>query len=145
MIFFLFVYLLATELNASAASTAEVLVFRRGHVPKHIQNAVKDTPNNGSDSASSPAAHAELDRAQDKDVNFIPVQHNIFTWRNVIYDISIKGNPRRLLDHVSGWVKPGTLTALMVYPMSLFTHVVMPGDLLRHWLRVSPAQERLPC
>jgi ATP-binding cassette, subfamily G (WHITE), member 2, PDR len=28
-------------------------------------------------------------------------------------DIKIKGEPRRLLDHVDGWVKPGTLTALM--------------------------------
>lgn len=27
--------------------------------------------------------------------------------------IKIKGEPRRILDHVDGWVKPGTLTALM--------------------------------
>jgi len=31
----------------------------------------------------------------------------------VCYDIKIKGEPRRILDHVDGWVKPGTLTALM--------------------------------
>ena len=43
----------------------------------------------------------------------IPPQKDIFTWRDVTYDIQIKGEPRRLLDHVSGWVKPGTLTALM--------------------------------
>ena len=30
-----------------------------------------------------------------------------------MYDIQIKGEERRLLDNVSGWVKPGTLTALM--------------------------------
>lgn len=29
------------------------------------------------------------------------------------YDIKVKEGHRRLLDHVSGWVKPGTLTALM--------------------------------
>ena len=29
------------------------------------------------------------------------------------YDIKIKKEPRRLLDDVDGWVKPGTLTALM--------------------------------
>jgi ABC-type multidrug transport system ATPase subunit len=28
-------------------------------------------------------------------------------------DIEIKGKERRLLDHVSWWVKPGTLTQLM--------------------------------
>jgi ATP-binding cassette, subfamily G (WHITE), member 2, PDR len=32
---------------------------------------------------------------------------------HTIADIKIKGEPRRLLDHVDGWVKPGTLTALM--------------------------------
>ncbi|CAK7240022.1 MAG: hypothetical protein STHCBS139747_001457 [Sporothrix thermara] len=46
-------------------------------------------------------------------VHGIPPQKDIFTWKNVVYDIEVKGKERRLLDHVSGWVKPGTLTALM--------------------------------
>jgi ABC-type multidrug transport system ATPase subunit len=50
---------------------------------------------------------------QSDEVNMIPPQKDIFTWKEVVYDIEIKGEPRRLLDHVSGWVKPGTLTALM--------------------------------
>ena len=41
-------------------------------------------------------------------------QTKTFHWKDVCYDIKIKGNPRRLLDRVDGWVKPGTLTALMV-------------------------------
>ena len=53
------------------------------------------------------------EKTQDDAVGAIPAQKDIFTWRNVVYDIQIKGEPRRLLDHVSGWVKPGTLTALM--------------------------------
>jgi ATP-binding cassette subfamily G (WHITE) protein 2 (PDR) len=40
-------------------------------------------------------------------------QRSIFSWRDVVYDIHIKDKPRRLLDHVSGWARPGTLTALM--------------------------------
>ncbi|GKT90617.1 ABC-2 type transporter [Colletotrichum tofieldiae] len=32
---------------------------------------------------------------------------------DICYDIKIKDEPRRILDHVDGWVKPGTLTALM--------------------------------
>jgi ABC-type multidrug transport system ATPase subunit len=38
---------------------------------------------------------------------------SVFHWNNVCYDIKIKKETRRLLDHVDGWVKPGTLTALM--------------------------------
>ena len=29
------------------------------------------------------------------------------------FDVKIKSENRRILDHVDGWVKPGTLTALM--------------------------------
>ncbi len=29
------------------------------------------------------------------------------------FDVKIKSETRRILDHVDGWVKPGTLTALM--------------------------------
>lgn len=38
---------------------------------------------------------------------------SVLTWRDVTYDIRIKNEPRRLLDGVSGWARPGTLTALM--------------------------------
>jgi hypothetical protein len=41
-------------------------------------------------------------------------QTAIFSWKDVVYDIRIKGEARRILDYVDGWVKPGTLTALMV-------------------------------
>lgn len=37
----------------------------------------------------------------------------IFHWRDLCYDIKIKGETRRILNNVDGWVKPGTLTALM--------------------------------
>lgn len=39
-IFFLVVYLVATEINSSTSSSAEVLVFRRGHIPKYISDNV---------------------------------------------------------------------------------------------------------
>lgn len=56
------------------------------------------------------------EKAQGSDgdeVDAIPPQKDIFTWRNVVYDVPVKEGTRRLLDNVSGWVKPGTLTALM--------------------------------
>jgi ABC-type multidrug transport system ATPase subunit len=53
---------------------------------------------------------------RDEPIDFskvMPEQQSIFTWRDLCYDIPVKGGQRRLLDHVCGWVKPGTLTALM--------------------------------
>ena len=39
---------------------------------------------------------------------------DVFTWKNVHYDVTIKkGETRRLLDDISGFVAPGKLTALM--------------------------------
>lgn len=106
----MFIYFVATELNASTTSTAEVLVFRRGHVPAHLQSNNKRKAND--EELSAPQAAAEATEKEDE-TNVIPPQKDIFTWRDVVYDIEIKGEPRRLLDHVSGFVKPGTLTALM--------------------------------
>jgi ATP-binding cassette subfamily G (WHITE) protein 2 (PDR) len=121
MFFFLFVYLFATEFNSATSSSAEVLVFRRGHVPKQLVAAEKAAK--GDDEAPASAGvtgangagkdDAELEKEQDDQVQALAPQTDVFTWKDVCYDIKIKGEPRRLLDNVSGWVKPGTLTALM--------------------------------
>ncbi len=113
---FMAMYFVAVELNSSTSSTAEVLVFRRGHVPSYMKNLDEKQAND--EEAGAPAEKgAERSSSSDEDekadVNVIPPQKDTFTWRDVSYDIEIKGEPRRLLDNVSGWVKPGTLTALM--------------------------------
>src|SRR5689334_16513459 len=43
----------------------------------------------------------------------IKEQTAIFHWDGVNHNINIKKEPRLLLDDVDGWVKPGSLTALM--------------------------------
>jgi ATP-binding cassette subfamily G (WHITE) protein 2 (SNQ2) len=44
----------------------------------------------------------------------VPMMTDVFTWRHVQYDVSLKkGETRRLLDDISGFVAPGKLTALM--------------------------------
>ena len=99
--------LVATEFISAKRSKGEVLLFRRGQVP----------------SLSAPAdEEAKIaDRVVSRDLTrqiTVPVaiqrQTAVFHWDGVNYDIKIKGEPRKLLDDVDGWVKPGTLTALMV-------------------------------
>ena len=106
-IFFMALYLISTEMNSSTSSTAEVLVFRRGHVPKYMTEAgsAKNDEETTEKQTSSTTGETQ------QEVNAIPPQKDTFTWRDIVFDITIKGEPRRLLDHVSGWVKPGTLTA----------------------------------
>ncbi|KFA50638.1 hypothetical protein S40293_04917 [Stachybotrys chartarum IBT 40293] len=103
---FIVMYLITTEFNSNTTSTAEALVFQRGRVPAYLKEQ--------SSSETSSSAAAKVDENPGAgDVSAIERQKDIFTWRDVVYDIRIKDEPRRLLDNVSGWVKPGTLTALM--------------------------------
>jgi hypothetical protein len=105
MIFFLTTYLTATEFISEAKSKGEVLLFRRGHA----SHAATDLE------TSNPVSAAEkTDNSSDSSGAAIQRQEAIFHWQDVCYDIKIKKEERRILDHVDGWVKPGTCTALMV-------------------------------
>ncbi|KAL2825874.1 ATP-binding cassette transporter [Aspergillus pseudoustus] len=112
---FMVIYFVASELNSSTTSTAEALVFRRGHEPEYMRagytKKLSDEESSIELGAVKPSRDAAAAAADEKLP--LPPQQDIFTWRDICYDIEIKGEPRRLLDHVSGWVKPGTLTALM--------------------------------
>lgn len=102
-------YLVAAELVRAKKSKGEVLIFQKGHKRRgllkfHNHNDVESQGGSSENTMNNPntEAHVNIER-----------QHGIFQWKDVCYDIKIKNEPRRLLDHVDGWVEPGTLTALM--------------------------------
>jgi hypothetical protein len=101
------IYLTATEFITAKKSKGEVLLFRRGH------SVLKKKASSDEEIASSSVAGLEKGTHVDASA-IIKKQTAIFHWEDVCYDIKIKGEPRRILDNVDGWVKPGTLTALMV-------------------------------
>lgn len=105
---FMGLHLYATETVTSQKSKGEVLVFtrksmkklsNRGQVDEELVERGTTTPNNTEDSG---------------EVSDVERQTSVFHWRDVCYDVKIKGDNRTILDHIDGWVKPGTLTALMV-------------------------------
>ena len=106
MMFFMATYLIGTEYISESKSKGEVLLFRRGQAPKKARSSDDDiemtsmTPTGRKD--DGPVTDAGIQR-----------QTAIFHWQDVCYDIQIKKEERRILDHVDGWVKPGTCTALM--------------------------------
>jgi ATP-binding cassette subfamily G (WHITE) protein 2 (PDR) len=105
MLGLMMVYLVATEFISSAKSKGEVLVFRRGHtIPKSAST---------DDLENAPTGRNAAVQNDSDEIAIIERQTAIFQWKDVCYDIKIKGEERRILDHVDGWVKPGTLTALM--------------------------------
>jgi ATP-binding cassette, subfamily G (WHITE), member 2, PDR len=100
-------YLLATEYITAEKSKGEVLVFRRGQAPPAKR---KDD-----EEAAIPAFLEKV--AMDYPDTFpgaIKKQSAVYHWEDVCFDVNIKGESRRILDNVDGWVAPGKLTALMV-------------------------------
>ncbi|KAK4494347.1 hypothetical protein PRZ48_014645 [Zasmidium cellare] len=104
------IHLIVTELVVARRSKGEVLVFKRGRLAQaHARQAQPDE-----EKATLPAARTEKqDSDTTSEVSGIQKQTSIFHWQNVSYEVKVKGQPRTILDHVDGWVKPGTLTALM--------------------------------
>lgn len=92
------------------------MLFKRGR-----DSSIDDAIAGGSDEENGAAgteafenlksALSAKNRAAD---NIIP-STDIFTWRNVCYDVQIKGVGRRLLSDVSGYVVPGRMTACTSY------------------------------
>lgn len=108
LVFFLVVYILAAEYLSINRSKGEVLVFQRGYKSpqESDEEAARSSARQNRNSLSRAMTNEKLQHPNEVG--------EIFHWKNVCYDITIKGEPRRILDNVSGWVKPSTLTALMV-------------------------------
>jgi ATP-binding cassette subfamily G (WHITE) protein 2 (PDR) len=100
----MFTYLLATEYIQASRPKGEVLLFRRGH--KGLKTQQHDPENLKGDSTAAIA---------DGDIQVtgtIQKQTSIFQWRDITFDIKVKKEEKRLLDHIDGYVRPGTLTCL---------------------------------
>ena len=99
-------YIIGSEYISEAKSKGEVLLFRRGHFPQKAKTE---------DVEHARAGKEEIGTNLEREVSaVIQKQTAVFQWQDICYDIKIKSETRRILDHVDGWVKPGTLTALMV-------------------------------
>ncbi len=105
-VFFTFTYLLASELVTSNKSKGEILLFQRGH-QRDLRSDVESPPKVGRVSNGRNAPSQKVSTSIQK-------QTSVFHWKDICFDIKIKKEVRRILNHVDGWVKPGTLTALMV-------------------------------
>ncbi|KAL2204343.1 hypothetical protein CC79DRAFT_1389252 [Sarocladium strictum] len=104
------VHFISIEYISAKRSKGEVLVFRRGQMPAEITERKTDPE------AVAPGPVAVLEKPKSRvteDRGNFQGSTSVFHWSNVCYNVKIKKENRRILDHVDGWVKPGTLTALM--------------------------------
>ncbi|KAF5236734.1 hypothetical protein FANTH_11141 [Fusarium anthophilum] len=107
IIFFTFTYLFSAEYFASEASKGEILVFRKAKKPRRKWTSDEEAVN-----SELQTPRATSDDTVDTSTEKLP-NSSTFCWRNVCYDVQVKGETRRILSDVNGWVQPGKLTALM--------------------------------
>ncbi|KAG7660526.1 uncharacterized protein J8A68_005945 [[Candida] subhashii] len=116
-------YILLTEINKGAMQKGELVLFLRSSLPTQrkrkqlIQSDIetktpiqekltfKEEFESSSPTPPTPPPSDSMSNKLDSS--------EIFFWRNLTYEISIKKQPRTILDHIDGWVKPGLVTALM--------------------------------
>jgi len=55
-----------------------------------------------------------IEKSVDKDSQGQERNENFFQWEDITYDVQNGEKKKRLLDHVDGWLRGGTLTALTV-------------------------------
>ncbi|KAJ8113402.1 hypothetical protein ONZ43_g5165 [Nemania bipapillata] len=118
---FCVVHLLSIELNPPKRSQGEVLTFVRGKIREHkggIAATEEDYPpvfagdiharsaNRGGINNAPPAEQADLSHA-------IQERSSVVHWTEVGYAIKTRRETIQILQDIHGWVKPGTLTALM--------------------------------
>ena len=116
-------YLFLCEYNEGAKQKGEILVFPRTIVKRMKKRGVlteknaNDPENVGerSDLSSDRKMLQESSEEESDTYGEIGLSKSeaIFHWRNLCYEVQIKAETRRILNNVDGWVKPGTLTALM--------------------------------
>jgi ATP-binding cassette subfamily G (WHITE) protein 2 (PDR) len=117
MMIFCTIHLLAAEHIPAQRSKGEVLLFQRGQSKNQLQRA-PDSEN----AAASPIFAQDINKQADPDayeklpetVQTILQQSSVFHWNNLSYEVKTKNGAKKILNNINGWVKPGTLTALMV-------------------------------
>ncbi|KAF1971594.1 opaque-specific ABC transporter CDR3, partial [Bimuria novae-zelandiae CBS 107.79] len=101
-------HLITSDLVASARSKGEVLVFRRKHLKAMAKHQKIDE-----ETGRLAIVQTEKYNGDRFASSIVQKQQSIFHWEDVCYELQIKGETRKILQNVDGWVKPGTLTALM--------------------------------
>lgn len=116
------IHLLAAEFIPAQRSRGEILIFRKKHKQAKIASDEEKSAQvvfpkevNLSHKLGQEIDSQESNKATEKSGRFSTTKHcAVFHWKDVDYDIKTSEGTRRILSDVAGYVKPGTLTALMV-------------------------------
>lgn len=120
-------HLVAAQYVPAQRSKGDMVRFRRADIKRRIssdsENAVplafpKDT-GTGYQSHGSPNNEVRNGGKIEVENLAIQEQASIFHWKDLCYEVKVGDGTKKILNSIDGWVKPGTLTALMVLPIPI--------------------------
>ncbi|CCF57077.1 hypothetical protein KAFR_0C00820 [Kazachstania africana CBS 2517] len=102
-----------TEYKTPVKDTGDALIYKKGSKSYKMKN--DEESNHSSENLEPQEKYSSGSTAEEStDAIFEELESKgVFIWKDVCYTIPYDGGQRMLLDHVSGFCKPGTLTALM--------------------------------
>ncbi|ODQ78977.1 hypothetical protein BABINDRAFT_38339 [Babjeviella inositovora NRRL Y-12698] len=122
-VFFIFLQAMASEYRKPTAANGDKLLFKRGGEATELLNRLNTGARDDPEGRTADAIHTLLPESDVDSQASSGVKNqkafqslsgdDIFSWSHVDYTIDIQGEKRKLLDDIQGFVKPGTLTALM--------------------------------
>jgi ATP-binding cassette, subfamily G (WHITE), member 2, PDR len=109
-VFFTIIYLLISHKCYEQPFEVRSLVFRQ---TQHARSQTRTTKDVEERNEALLVDDRECLPEQEQ-TSFFQEQGPTFHWHDICYELKQKGETRRVLDHIDGWVKPGTCTAVMV-------------------------------
>ncbi|AOA65255.1 Plasma membrane ATP-binding cassette (ABC) transporter [Komagataella phaffii CBS 7435] len=103
---FIIINTILSEFVKNVEGGGDMLLYKRGHMPKEGIEAVDGK-------VASKQEMMEALNGPDVDLKKVIAERDVFTWQHLDYVIPYGGATRQLLNDVQGYVKPGTMTALM--------------------------------
>ncbi|KAK9477636.1 ABC-2 type transporter-domain-containing protein [Lipomyces japonicus] len=115
-IFFTALYAFFSEVLRPVSGGGDVLLFKRTKATKALIAKKTNHAKNSDANAAGLEKQITDDRTQTQSIDGIEdavKSKEVFSWQHVDYVIPVKGGTRKLLDDTQGYVRPGTMTALM--------------------------------
>ena len=110
MLAFCAAHLASTEYMHGQKSKGDILLYRRKQQQKG--NPIEDEESTGRWEGAATHSTSSGTGIIGK-YGGLREQDSVFHWQKVTYDLKVGKETRRILDEIDGWVRPGTLTALM--------------------------------
>ncbi|KAI9697387.1 MAG: hypothetical protein M1836_004665 [Candelina mexicana] len=113
-ILYIVVTVLAAELFSFVGAGGGALIFKKSKKAKEVirerSTADEEKGGDAGDSSASSGIHEQI---KGETMPAISKSESIFTWKDVDYSVPYQGGERQLLNKISGYAKPGLMTALM--------------------------------